>query len=64
MENYEVLHYAIEALESIRAEDAEIVQMENTKYDDGSVCFTVSVTFPAKIKVKEDGNEESSGIEG
>lgn len=58
MENYEVLHYAIEALEGIRAEDAEIVQMENTKYDDGSVCFTVSVTFPAKIKVEENGDAE------
>lgn len=45
----------IEMLQGINSKDIEIVQIDNTKYDDGSVCFSVNVTFPAIAKKESVG---------
>lgn len=61
MENELLLAQAIELLKSVNPKDLEIVQIENTKYDDGSTGFNVSLTYPAKDVITEsvsyyDGN--------
>lgn len=43
-----MLEKAIELLQKIDPNELEIVQIDNTKYDDGSIGFNVSVTYPAK----------------
>lgn len=48
MENKLLLEKGIELLKGVKVDDAEVVEVENTKFDDGSVMFTVSVAFPAK----------------
>jgi len=48
MENEKMLSTAIELLKDIDLEKVEIVQVDNTKYDDGSVGFAVDITFPAE----------------
>lgn len=53
MDNKEMLETAIQKLSSIDAESIETVQIEHTKYDDGSVGFAVNITFPATVKEEE-----------
>ncbi|MTW85618.1 hypothetical protein F3157_08070 [Virgibacillus dakarensis] len=48
MKNEVMLKHAIELLQNVNPEELEIVQIDNTKYDDGSVGFNVSLTYPAK----------------
>jgi len=48
MKNELLLKQAIELLQKVDPEELEIVQIENTKYDDGSVGFNVSLTYPAE----------------
>ena len=62
MKNEEILKQAIELLKSLDLTDAESVQINNTKYDDGSTSFEVEVSFPAKDVIKTEtticiGNE-------
>ncbi|MBL5768404.1 hypothetical protein [Heyndrickxia sporothermodurans] len=47
MKNEKMLTVAIEMLRELNPEEFETVQIDNTKYDDGSIGFTVCVTFPA-----------------
>ncbi|MEB6549088.1 hypothetical protein MXL46_08260 [Heyndrickxia sporothermodurans] len=48
MDNKKMLDTAIEMLQQLSTEGIETVQIDNTNYDDGSVRFTVDVTYPAK----------------
>lgn len=50
MKNKLLLEKGIELLQGINTEDLEVVEVENTKYDDGSVMFSVSVAFPSEEK--------------
>lgn len=49
MDNKKMLDTAIEMLQGFSTKDIETVQIDNTKYDDGSVRFTVDVTYPATV---------------
>ncbi|MDY0395418.1 hypothetical protein ACFSMW_13480 [Virgibacillus halophilus] len=48
MKNELLLKQAIELLQRVNPYELEIVQIDNTKYDDGSVGFNVSLTYPAE----------------
>ncbi|GGB41674.1 hypothetical protein GCM10011409_19000 [Lentibacillus populi] len=48
MKNEVMLKHAIELLQNVNPEELEIVQIDNTKYDDGSIGLNVSLTYPAK----------------
>lgn len=50
MENEKMLEIAVQTLSSFDVNIIETVQLERTKYDDGSVGYSVNVTFPAKVK--------------
>ena len=45
-----MLEIAVQTLSSFDVNIIETVQLERTKYDDGSVGYSVNVTFPAKVK--------------
>lgn len=53
MENEKMIEFAVQSLQSFNPDDIETVQLERTKYDDGSVGYSVNVTFPAKDKEDE-----------
>lgn len=48
MRNEKLLAIAIKMLEELDLNEVETIQIDNTKYDDGSSGFTVDITFPAK----------------
>jgi len=48
MKNETILKQAIELLQQVNPDELEIVQIENTHYDDGSIGFNVSLTYPEK----------------
>ncbi|GIN93332.1 hypothetical protein J22TS1_43830 [Siminovitchia terrae] len=48
MNNEKILATAIELLQELNVGSIETVQINQTKYDDGSVGFTVDITYPAK----------------
>jgi len=48
LDNQKILNQAIELLVGLDLTDAESVQFNHTKYDDGSSLFEVGVSFPAK----------------
>ncbi|MEK3886538.1 hypothetical protein [Bacillus sp. FSL K6-3431] len=50
MENEKMLEIAIQTLSAFDPKAIETVQLERTKYDDGSVGYSVNVTFPAEEK--------------
>lgn len=52
LNNEEVLKQAIELLRELDLTNVESVQINNTKYDDGSATFEVSVSYPAKDVIK------------
>jgi len=59
MKNEKLLKQAIELLQEVNPDDLEIVQIENTKYDDGSVGFSVELIYPGadvEETVTYDGN--------
>ena len=43
-----MIDLAVQTLQSFNEEDIETVQLDRTKYDDGSVGYSVNVTFLAK----------------
>ncbi|MDN6670667.1 MAG: hypothetical protein L0L07_00080 [Staphylococcus equorum] len=45
MNNKELLNLAIQLLNEVNSNDLETVQVNHTKYDDGSVGFTVDLTY-------------------
>jgi len=55
MENEKILNQAIELLKGLDIANAESVQINNTKYDDGSTCIEVGVSYPATV-VKHDND--------
>lgn len=46
MNNAELLNLAIQLLKDVNSDELETVQVNHTKYDDGSVGFTVELTYP------------------
>lgn len=44
----DLLSLAINTLMKVDTEDLETVEVNQTKYDDGSVGYSVNLTFPAK----------------
>ncbi len=48
MNNEKLLNQAILLLQDVNADELETVQINHTKYDDGSVGFTVELTYPNK----------------
>lgn len=56
MNNKELLNLAIQLLNEVNSNDLETVQVNHTKYDDGSVGFTVDLTYPnvEEVKTAED----------
>ncbi|MBW8350772.1 hypothetical protein K0H71_15150 [Bacillus sp. IITD106] len=48
-----LLQQAIELLKGIATDELETVQINNTKYDDGSIGFSVELTYPAKGDLPE-----------
>ncbi len=61
MKNEILLQQAIELLQAAKPDELETVQINHTNYDDGSVGFTVDLTYPAKDVEEtnkcEDGTE-------
>lgn len=53
MKNELLLKQAIELLQGVKPDDLETVQLDHTKYDDGSIGFTVELTFPGKEQAFE-----------
>ena len=46
MKNTQLLKHAIDLLESVNPEELETVQINGTKYDDGSYAITIDLTYP------------------
>ncbi len=46
MEKEQILKQAIEMLQDVNTDELETVQINHTKYDDGSVGFTVELVYP------------------
>lgn len=44
----DLLSLAINTLSKVDTRDLETVEVNQTKYDDGSVGYSVNLTFPAK----------------
>ncbi len=66
MKNELLLKQAIELLQEVNSHELETVQVNHTKYDDGSVGFTVELTYPGKetdeITVSTDDDELIASI--
>lgn len=45
---YELLELAVKKLKDVDIKQLETVEINQTKYDDGSVGYSVNLTFPAK----------------
>ncbi len=50
MKNELLLKQAIELLQEVNPDELETVRVDHTKYDDGSVDFTVELTYPSNDK--------------
>lgn len=46
MNNAELLNLAIQLLKDVNPDELETVQVNHTKYEDGSTGFTVDLTYP------------------
>lgn len=46
MDNQKILNQAIELLKGLDLTDSESVQINHTKFDDGSSLFEVGVSYP------------------
>lgn len=54
MRNEVILNQAIELLKGLDLNDVESVQINNTKFDDGSTLLEVGVSFPGEDIVTEE----------
>ena len=65
MNNTKILQQAIELLKEVNPVDLETVQINHTKFDDGSVGFNVELTYPASEfeEVIRDGNGNVIDVE-
>lgn len=70
MENEKILNQAVELLQGLDLTNAESVQINNTKFDDGSSLIEVGVSYPApvveisEIQTKDGVIEEADTAEG
>lgn len=48
MKNEILLNQAKELLEQVDSNELETVEINHTKYDDGSVGFSINLTYPAE----------------
>jgi hypothetical protein len=48
MKNEFLLKQAIELLQEVNPTELETVQINHTRYDDGSIGFSVELTYPSK----------------
>lgn len=48
MKNEILLKQAIELLKEVNPDEIETIQINNAKYDDDSIGFSVELTYPAK----------------
>ncbi|MCT1904108.1 hypothetical protein [Oceanobacillus sojae] len=59
MKNEAILKQAIELLKEVNTSELETVEISHTKYDDGSIGFSVDLTYPAdevtETIIKVDG---------
>lgn len=62
MENKKILDQAIDLLKNLDLANAESVQINNTKFDDGSSCIEVGVSYPATKELAETPAEKSSCV--
>lgn len=49
-EMQDLIDLAVNKLMRVSVSDVETVEINQTQYDDGSVGFTVDLTFPAKTE--------------
>lgn len=47
---YDLLELAVRTLEEVDIKQLETIEVNQTKYDDGSVGYSVNLTFPAKTE--------------
>lgn len=71
MDNQKILNQAIELLKGLDLANAESVQINNTKFDDGSTLFEVGVSYPgtqeiavSPIDIKLDGKAVGKAVAG
>lgn len=55
MNNEMLLEQAISALKMVNPNALETVQINHTKYDDGSRGFSVELVYPAKEPIENKG---------
>lgn len=53
MDNQQVLNQAVELLKGLDLTGSESVQINNTKFDDGSTLIEVAVSYPATVETDE-----------
>lgn len=53
MDNEKLLNMGIELLQGVNVQEAEIIDVETSKYDDGSTSLVVRVSFPAEDAIEE-----------
>lgn len=53
MDNQQILNQAIELLKELDLTDSESVQINNTKFDDGSTLIEIGVSYPAPVEIDE-----------
>lgn len=61
MKNELLLKQAMELLKGVNPDELETVQVNHTKYDDGSIGFSVELTYPGvdvETITTYDGNNQ------
>lgn len=68
MKNEVILKQAIELLKEVNPSELETVEISHTKYDDGSIGFSVDLTYPAEETIETtiyvDGEAVSRSTDG
>lgn len=60
MTNKKILDNALDLLDNVNIEEIETIQINNTKYDDGSKALTIEITYPSE-EDDDTANEDVSG---
>jgi hypothetical protein len=58
MKNERLLKQAISLLQEVDSNELETVQINHTKYDDGSIGFTVELVYPEVNKEEKEPKKE------
>ncbi len=48
MGNEQIINQAIQLLQNVNSDELETIQINHTKYDDGSVGLSVELVYPSK----------------